>query len=106
VAIGTAVVKGAKVAAAELDMPRRTLSKWVAGPESNVLKQEHRDELDDLLMGTIRVATQELIGQLQDPKVSIITKAKTLRYIGWARLILAKGQAFDEIGDWLTQEPD
>lgn len=92
-AVGRALAVGAKKAAAELGIPRRTLSSWLHRPSPGVQAAIVSSEKDVAarLWEAVDAGTTAVLEGLRDPKARLGDKANALRIVVEAHALLTGG---------------
>lgn len=94
-AIGLALSIGADKAAAQTDIPRRTISSWLSGertaPELEAAISRSRDDVAARLWEAVTVGTEQVLAGLRDPKARLGDKANALRIVAEQYALLTGG---------------
>jgi hypothetical protein len=92
-AVGLALTIGAKRAAAQLDIPRRTISSWLRSPAPSLQAAilRNRDDVAARLWEAVTVGTDAVLAGLRDPKARLGDKASALRIVVEAHALISGG---------------
>ena len=92
-AVGLALAIGAKRAAEQLGIPRRTISSWLQTPtpgiEAAILRS--RDDVAARLWEAVTTGTDAVLAGLRDPKARLGDKASALRIVVEAHALISGG---------------
>jgi hypothetical protein len=92
-AVGLALTVGAKRAAEQTGIPRRTLSSWLhrKSPEVEAAIVRTRDDVAARLWEAVTTGTDAVLAGLRDPKARIGDKASALRIVVEAHALISRG---------------
>ena len=90
-AVGLALAIGAKKAAAQVSIPRRTISSWLLRPPSGVQAAilTSRQDVAARLWEAVSAGTEAVLEGLRDPKARLGDKASALRIVVEAHALVA-----------------
>lgn len=91
-AVALASAIGAKRAAVQLSIPRRTISYWLRQPASTPVMAQAEADVATMLRTAHARALSSVMAGLDDPKARLGDKAAALRVLG-EQLALAEGRA-------------
>ena len=103
-AVALAAAVGPKKAAAQMGVPRRTVSYWLHQPANTAALALAEQHIADELRRAHALALAEVMAGLRNPKARLGDKATALRVLG-DQLALAEGRATANIATSNTQ-PD
>lgn len=90
-AVGLALAIGAKKAAAQLSIPRRTISSWLLRPSTEMQAAivSSRQDVAARLWEAVSAGTEAVLEGLRDPKARLGDKASALRIVVEAHALVA-----------------
>lgn len=91
-AIGLAMTLGAKRAAAETGIPRRTISSWMGTPAAQVIEGQTREQIADKLWTAVQTGVDVILRRMTDPHARLSEVAKALEVVASQHSLLT-GQA-------------
>jgi transposase-like protein len=105
-AVGLALAIGAKRAAAQLGIPRRTISSWIQTPSPGVQAAilRSRNDVAARLWEAVDAGTEAVLAGLRDPKARLGDKASALRIVVEAHALIS-GQATSRTESTVTTGP-